>query len=64
MGDTLAMDLGDGPLQRQRAAAALVHQQVTAETEDHEDHTFAVRLPPAASHPPLSASRVPRETLI
>lgn len=43
MGDTLAMDLGDGPLQRQRAAAALVHEQVTAETEDHEDHTFAVR---------------------
>jgi hypothetical protein len=32
---------GAPSLQRQRAASELVHTNVTVDTRDHEDHTFA-----------------------
>lgn len=37
----MEVGLGEGPLQRQLAAEKLVHQSVSAETADYEDHTFA-----------------------
>eukprot|EP00961_Rhodomonas_salina_P238235 3220064-Rhodomonas_salina.2 len=41
----MEVGLGEGPLQRQLAAEKLVHQSVSAETADYEDHTFAGAIP-------------------
>eukprot|EP00961_Rhodomonas_salina_P185559 2505377-Rhodomonas_salina.3 len=41
----MELGLGEGLLQRQKAAENVVHLAATAETEDHQDHTFAVHQP-------------------
>ena len=58
MEEASAMGLGTGTLQRQRAAVNLVHQVVSAETANNEDHTFSGCLSGSETKPPTISTQL------